>query len=81
MMLQHGHHQLDFLTPGRRPSKAILRKQIRQIPNFRIKARGRPQMGHRLYAWTANFGLRMAFVRIDFFANSILLSALIHKPC
>ena len=49
-----GHHiiycpsyQLAFLTPGITPSSARLRKQIRQIPNFRYTARGRPQIRHR----------------------------------
>jgi hypothetical protein len=47
----------------------MVRKQIRQIPNLRIKARGRPQKGQRLYARTLNFGVRCAFNNIDFFAN------------
>src|SRR5260370_10255193 len=29
------HHQLDFVTPGMRPSAARLRKQMRHMPNFR----------------------------------------------
>jgi hypothetical protein len=37
-----GSYQLAFFTPGIRPSSAKLRKQIRQIPNFRYTARGRP---------------------------------------
>jgi hypothetical protein len=41
-------YQLDFITPGISPRKAMLRKQMRQIPNFRKKARGRPHMGQRL---------------------------------
>jgi len=40
-------YQLAFRTPGIFPSSAILRKHIRQIPNFRIKARGLPQIPHR----------------------------------
>jgi len=35
-------------------------KQMRQMPNLRRKARGRPQMGQRLYARAENFGLRRA---------------------
>jgi hypothetical protein len=41
-------YQLDFITPGISPFKAIFLKQMRQMPNFRKKARGRPQMGQRL---------------------------------
>src|SRR5216684_598081 len=29
------HHQLDFVTPGMRPSAARLRKQMRHMPNLR----------------------------------------------
>src|ERR1700680_2367439 len=29
------HHQLDFVTPGMRPSAATLRKQMRHIPKMR----------------------------------------------
>jgi len=62
-------YQLDFVTPGKSPSDAILRKQRRQIPNLRIKALGRPQMGHLLYCLTANFGFRAAFTFSDVFAK------------
>ena len=41
-------YQLDLRTPGSSPRRAMLRKQIRQMPNWRMKARGRPQMGQRL---------------------------------
>jgi uncharacterized membrane protein len=41
-------YQLDFTTPGSLPPDANSRKQIRQTPNFRKKARGRPQIGHLL---------------------------------
>jgi hypothetical protein len=41
-------YQLDFMTPGISPLRAMLRKQIRQIPNFLKNALGLPQMGHRL---------------------------------
>src|SRR6266849_7585289 len=41
------NHQLAFMTPGIRPLLARLRKQIRQMPNFRYTARARPQMRHR----------------------------------
>jgi len=41
-------YQLDFLTPGNSPARAMLRKQIRQMPYLRKNARARPQMGQRL---------------------------------
>jgi hypothetical protein len=41
-------YQLDFTTPGSFPFDAKSRKQIRQTPNFRINALGRPQIGHLL---------------------------------
>jgi hypothetical protein len=41
-------YQLDLTTPGSCPSEARFRKQIRQIPNFLIKPRGRPHIGQRL---------------------------------
>jgi hypothetical protein len=53
------------------------RKQMRQIPNLRIKARGRPQRGQRLYARTLNLGFRLAFAIIDFLAK---VSSLIAYP-
>jgi hypothetical protein len=63
-------YQLDLMTPGSLPSDAMFLKQMRQIPNFRINARGRPHKGHRLYARTLNLGLRCAFIRIDVLAKS-----------
>jgi hypothetical protein len=41
-------YQLDLITPGSRPAEAKFRKQIRQMPNFRMNARDRPHIGHRL---------------------------------
>ncbi len=44
-----GHlYQLAFTTPGISPREAMFRKQILQRPNFRMKALGLPQMGHRV---------------------------------
>ena len=54
-------YQLAFLTPGISPSSARLRKQIRQIPNLRYTARGRPQSPHRRSLREENFGVRSAF--------------------
>jgi hypothetical protein len=55
---QDAGYQLDFVTPGRRPTEASSRKQIRQTPNFRMYARGRPQTLQRLCARVENFGVR-----------------------
>ena len=54
-------YQLAFLTPGIRPSRAKLRKQIRQIWNLRYTARGRPQSWHRRSMRLLNFGFLAAF--------------------
>jgi hypothetical protein len=35
-------YQLDLRTPGISPASDFSRKQIRQIPNFRMNALGRP---------------------------------------
>ena len=67
-------YQLDFMTPGISPLRAMFRKQIRQIPNFRRKALDRPQMGHRLYRRVENFGLLFALAIRDFFATFPSLS-------
>ena len=41
-------YQLDLVTPVISPRNAKSLKQIRQMPNFLIKARGLPQSGHLL---------------------------------
>lgn len=64
------------MTPGSLPWDAMFRKQIRQMPNFRINARGLPHKGHRLYARTLNFGSRCALMHNDVFANSTSLERL-----
>jgi hypothetical protein len=43
---KHGY-QLDFVMPGITPWCARSRRQIRQRPNLRNTARGRPQRLHR----------------------------------
>jgi hypothetical protein len=62
-------HQLDLVTPGTRPSAAMVRKQIRHIPNLRMYARGRPQIRQRLRNRTPNFGACFQRSIADFFAN------------
>src|SRR5215471_166094 len=66
-------YQLDFTTPGISPLRASERKQRRQTPNLRRKARGRPQSWQRLCLRDLNFGLlasltRFAVVAITFFS-------------
>jgi hypothetical protein len=62
-------YQLDLVTPGISPVSASLRKSIRQRPNFRMKARGRPHSRHRLCCCTRNFGGLLDFRINDFLAN------------
>src|SRR5262249_12919862 len=45
-------HQLDLTTPGMSPRSASSRKQMRHSWNFRMYARGRPQLGQRLRCFT-----------------------------
>jgi hypothetical protein len=54
--------------PGSSPRWAIERKQIRQRPNLRYTARGRPQREHRVYPRTLNLGVRFALTTSAFFA-------------
>src|SRR5215207_9052792 len=42
------HYQLDLVSPGIMPSWAISRRQMRQSPNLRRYARGRPHRLQRL---------------------------------
>jgi hypothetical protein len=69
-------YQLDLMTPGSSPLSAILRKQIRQMPNLRKKARGRPQSGQRLYARALNFDFRFALAMSAFLAKVSSFSTL-----
>ena len=62
-------YQLDFVTPGSRPTEASSRKQIRQTPNFRMYDRPRPHNRHRLTARVWNFGVFCALMINDFFAT------------
>src|SRR6185312_2580718 len=64
-----GDYQLAFLTPGICPLYASSRKQIRQSLNLRYTECGRPQRSQRVYACTANFGVRFCLAIIDFLAT------------
>jgi hypothetical protein len=66
--MQKTLYQLALRTPGIKPASASLRKQIRQIPNFRYTARGRPQMRHRRTKRVENLGLRNAIAIFDLLA-------------
>ena len=67
-------YQLALTTPGSSPLCAISRKQIRQMPNLRKKARERPQRLQRLYWRTEYFGVRFAFAMSALRAKIVLLS-------
>ena len=70
-------YQLAFRTPGIIPLSERSRKQMRQSPNFRRKARERPQRPQRLCCRTWNFGFRFDFSTIAFRAiqkHSVFLS-------
>src|ERR1700722_8126168 len=56
-------YQLDLTTPGISPLRASERKQRRQTPNFRRKARGRPQSWQRLCWRDLNFGFLASLTR------------------
>ncbi len=59
------------MSPVTSPARARLRRQMRHILNFLRNARGRPQSGHRLYARTLNFGLRLACAIFESFATLV----------
>lgn len=68
-MIDAPAYQLDLITPGSSPFRDIVRKQMRQMPNWRMYPLGRPHMGQRLYVLTLNFGVRCDFAMSDFLAN------------
>jgi hypothetical protein len=67
-------YQDDFTTPGISPRSAKLRKQSRQMPNFRRNALGRPHRLHRLWRREENFGL---FLSLTLFAVVAIDSSLV----
>ena len=65
-MRLHAHglfYQLDLTTPGISPLRASERKHRRHTPNFRRKARGRPQSWQRLCWRDLNFGFLASLTR------------------
>src|SRR3984885_2631068 len=61
-------YQLAFVTPGTSPACTITRRQMRQSPNLRYTALGRPHRWHRVYPRTLNLGVRCCFSIKAFFA-------------
>src|SRR6478736_3076020 len=66
-------YQLALRTPGIKPWSANLRKQIRQMPNFRYTARGRPHMLQRRLKRVVNFGACLALANLDLLATNVSL--------
>ena len=62
-------YQLALRTPGIKPWSANLRKQIRQMPNLRYTARGRPQSLQRFSRRELNFGSAFALAIFDLLAT------------
>src|SRR5436309_13852512 len=62
------HHDA-FFTPGTCPCEDNVRKQMRQIPNLRMYARGRPHRLQRLCCETACLCLRSPRLTVDFLAT------------
>src|SRR3972149_8005993 len=69
---QQNPYQLAFNTPGSSPAKARCRKQIRQSWNLRMKARGRPQILHRLCFCALYFGSLRDFCTLESLAKKDL---------
>src|SRR5262245_35683849 len=61
--------------PGMTPAWADSRRQMRQSPNLRNTARGRPHEWQRLYFWVLYFGVRDAFTRRLVLATLLLSAA------
>jgi len=76
-MLSSLSYQLDLVTPGSCPVCASFRKQMRQIPNFRMKLRARPQSEQRFFCRVENLGPLFNLSSQAFFAmlSSFLLNA------
>src|SRR5882757_8071935 len=64
-------YQELLVTPGSSPRCAISRRHTRHRPNLRYTECGRPQRWQRVYARTANLGLRAALAIRAFFAISV----------
>ena len=56
--LRRSAYQLDLVTPGSWPARAISRRQIRHRPNLRYTLCGRPQRWQRFWVRVEYFGSR-----------------------
>ena len=65
------NHQLALRTPGIKPWSANLRKQMRQIPNLRYTARGRPHKRQRFSRRELYFGSSFALAILDLLATEL----------
>jgi hypothetical protein len=81
-------YQEDLETPGISPRKAKPRKHRRQIPNFRRKPRGRPQILQRLCLREENLGFLtlpgftlLSAPSLTRFAVVAKLAPVLHQPC
>jgi len=70
----------DFETPGISPRNANCRKHSRQMPNFRRKARGRPQSLQRLCLRVENLGFLASLTRFAVVAIQSLFAFETLKP-
>jgi hypothetical protein len=68
-------YQLDFVTPGIRPSEAYFRKQILHMSNFLMYPRARPQHLQRRTSLVEYFGFFSAFSIIALRAISTFLTS------
>src|SRR3954454_3641520 len=66
-------YQLALRTPGIKPWSASFRKQMRQMPNLRYTARGRPQSWHRRLRRVEYLGVSLAFAILDLLATKLSL--------
>jgi hypothetical protein len=66
-------------TPGINPWSASLRKQIRQIPNFRYTARGRPHSRQRHLRRVVNFGVCFILANLLLLATEEFLAMCFYR--
>jgi hypothetical protein len=71
------YYQLALRTPGINPWSASLRKQMRQMPNLRYTARGRPHNLQRLFCRVLNFGVFCDLAIFDLLATELVLFQLL----
>jgi len=67
-------YQLAFRTPGIAPWSASFLKQMRQMPNLRYTARGRPHNLQRRRSRVVNLGVSLDLAILDLLATWVLPS-------